>query len=82
MNMDPMKRYMKISLITLAAAIWPVRNDFCYNSHDEWVDGRMLTMDQWEYKTLKYKTGGFLGGKINEEEFEDLLNSTGLRAGS
>ncbi len=35
-------------------------------------------MDQWEYKTLKYKTGGFLGGKVNEEEFEDLLNSYGI----
>jgi hypothetical protein len=38
----------------------------------------MLNMDQWEYKTLKYKTGGFLGGKVNEEEFEDLLNSYGI----
>ncbi|MGG3508677.1 DUF4177 domain-containing protein [Paenibacillus lautus] len=35
-------------------------------------------MDQWEYKTLKYKTGGFLGGKVNEEEFEDLLNRYGI----
>ncbi|RAR41489.1 DUF4177 domain-containing protein [Paenibacillus sp. MDMC362] len=35
-------------------------------------------MDQWEYKTLKYKTGGFLGGKVDEEEFEDLLNSYGI----
>lgn len=35
-------------------------------------------MDQWEYKTLKYKTGGFLGGKVNEEKFEDLLNSYGI----
>ncbi|MFB4324650.1 DUF4177 domain-containing protein [Priestia sp. BR_2] len=35
-------------------------------------------MDQREYKTLKYKTGGFLGGKVNEEEFEDLLNSYGI----
>jgi hypothetical protein len=38
----------------------------------------MPNMDQWEYKTLKYKTGGFLGGKVNEEEFEDLLNSYGI----
>jgi hypothetical protein len=38
----------------------------------------MPHMDQWEYKTLKYKTGGFLGGKVNEEEFEDLLNSYGI----
>jgi len=38
----------------------------------------MPAMDQWEYKTLKYKTGGFLGGKVNEEEFEDLLNSYGI----
>ncbi|PQP86064.1 DUF4177 domain-containing protein [Paenibacillus sp. AR247] len=34
-------------------------------------------MDQWSYKTVKYKTGGFLGGKVDEEEFEDLLNSYG-----
>ncbi|MEC0238552.1 DUF4177 domain-containing protein [Paenibacillus dokdonensis] len=35
-------------------------------------------MDQWAYKTVKYKTGGFLGGKVDEEEFEDLLNSYGI----
>ncbi|OZB96280.1 DUF4177 domain-containing protein [Paenibacillus sp. XY044] len=34
-------------------------------------------MEQWSYKTVKYKTGGFLGGKVDEEEFEDLLNSYG-----
>ncbi|GAB6928137.1 DUF4177 domain-containing protein [Paenibacillus sp. JCM 10914] len=35
-------------------------------------------MDQWEYKTLKYATGGFLGGKVNEHAFEELLNSYGI----
>lgn len=34
-------------------------------------------MPQWEYRTVKYKTGGFLGGKIDEQEFEDVLNKLG-----
>ncbi|RAV22839.1 DUF4177 domain-containing protein [Paenibacillus contaminans] len=34
-------------------------------------------MEHWEYKTLKVKTGGFLGGKIDEKEFEDQLNAYG-----
>lgn len=34
-------------------------------------------MEQWGYKTVKYRTGGFLGGKVDEEEFENLLNSYG-----
>lgn len=34
-------------------------------------------MKQWEYRTVKYKTGGFLGGKIDEQEFEDMLNKLG-----
>jgi hypothetical protein len=32
---------------------------------------------QWEYRTLKYKTGGFLGGKVDEQEFEEILNQYG-----
>ncbi|RCX21460.1 uncharacterized protein DUF4177 [Fontibacillus phaseoli] len=35
-------------------------------------------MEQWEYKTIKYKTGGFLGGKVDAEEFEAELNQYGL----
>lgn len=35
-------------------------------------------MEQWEYKTMKYKTGGFLGGKVDTEEFEQELNEHGL----
>lgn len=35
-------------------------------------------MEQWEYKTLKIKTGGFLGGKVDEHEFEEELNRLGL----
>ncbi|NGP57920.1 DUF4177 domain-containing protein [Paenibacillus thiaminolyticus] len=35
-------------------------------------------MEQWEYKTLKIKTGGFLGGKVDEKEFEEELNRLGL----
>jgi hypothetical protein len=34
-------------------------------------------MNQWEYKTIKFKTDGFLGGKINEEQFEEELNRFG-----
>ncbi|MCR8657383.1 DUF4177 domain-containing protein [Paenibacillus endoradicis] len=34
-------------------------------------------MEQWEYKTLKLSTGGFFGGKVDEEELEDELNRFG-----
>jgi len=34
-------------------------------------------MIQWEYQTLKYKTGGFLGGKVKEDELDDMLNQRG-----
>ncbi|MFP4978523.1 DUF4177 domain-containing protein [Paenibacillus sp. CN-4] len=34
-------------------------------------------MERWEYRTAKYQTGGFLGGKIDQGEFEELLNSFG-----
>ncbi|MDF2716895.1 MAG: hypothetical protein K0R28_3820 [Paenibacillus sp.] len=34
-------------------------------------------MEQWEYKTFKYQTGGFLGGKVDPEEFEAELNRYG-----
>lgn len=35
-------------------------------------------MEQWEYKTIKYKTGGFLGGKVDPEQFEHELNQYGF----
>lgn len=35
-------------------------------------------MEVWEYKTLKIKTGGFLGGKVDEKAFEDELNLLGM----
>lgn len=35
-------------------------------------------MEQWEYKTIKYKTGGFLGGKVDAEQFEHELNQYGI----
>jgi len=35
-------------------------------------------MEQWEYKTIKFKTGGFLGGKVDPEEFENELNQYGI----
>jgi len=34
-------------------------------------------MEQWEYQTIKFKTGGFLGGKIDPEEFDYELNKYG-----
>ncbi|RHW43329.1 DUF4177 domain-containing protein [Neobacillus notoginsengisoli] len=34
-------------------------------------------MDKWEYKTIKFKPGGFLGGKIDEEELETDFNKYG-----
>lgn len=34
-------------------------------------------MEQWEYKTMKFKTGGFLGGKVDTEELEVELNRYG-----
>lgn len=38
----------------------------------------MKIMEQWAYKTVKYTPGGFLGGKVKEEDFDDLLNSYGI----
>ncbi|MCC3374866.1 DUF4177 domain-containing protein [Cohnella sp. REN36] len=34
-------------------------------------------MERWQYQTLKYKTGGWMGGKVNEQEFQDELNRYG-----
>ncbi|CAH0118655.1 MULTISPECIES: DUF4177 domain-containing protein [unclassified Paenibacillus] len=34
-------------------------------------------MEQWEYRTIKYETGGFFGGKVREDEFEEELNRHG-----
>ncbi|MBD3922181.1 DUF4177 domain-containing protein [Paenibacillus sp. PR3] len=34
-------------------------------------------MEQWEYKTLKFRIGGFLGGKLDSDEFESELNVYG-----
>ncbi|MDQ0087886.1 hypothetical protein J2T12_001292 [Paenibacillus anaericanus] len=34
-------------------------------------------MEQWEYKTIKFATGGFWGGKVDQNEFEDRLNLHG-----
>ena len=32
---------------------------------------------QWEYKTLKIATKGFMGGKLDETQFENYLNELG-----
>jgi len=32
---------------------------------------------QWEYKTVSWRTGGFLGGKVNQEDLEHALNQAG-----
>lgn len=34
-------------------------------------------MDKWEYRTVKFQTGGFFGGKLDENEFEVMLNKLG-----
>ena len=34
-------------------------------------------MDQWEYKTIKMDTEGFLGGLLDIEAFETALNELG-----
>jgi hypothetical protein len=32
---------------------------------------------QWEYKTVSLRTGGFLGGKVKQEDLEQALNQAG-----
>jgi hypothetical protein len=32
---------------------------------------------QWEYKLLSMKTGGFVGGKLDDEKFTRALNELG-----
>jgi hypothetical protein len=34
-------------------------------------------MDQWEYKTIKMDTTGFLGGLLDVEAFDASLNELG-----
>lgn len=34
-------------------------------------------MEQWEYKTLKVKSGGFLGGKVDTEKLQEEMNQLG-----
>jgi len=34
-------------------------------------------MDKWEYKSIKIKTEGFFGGKLDLNEFESNLNTLG-----
>lgn len=34
-------------------------------------------MEKWEYKSIKTKTEGFLGGKLDLNEFEFSLNTLG-----
>lgn len=34
-------------------------------------------MEKWEYMTYKYRTGGWLGGKVDTEEFDQALNHYG-----
>lgn len=36
-------------------------------------------MEQWEYKTMRFETGGFWGGKVDVQKFQDELNSCGLQ---
>ena len=32
---------------------------------------------KWEYKTIKLKTGGFLGGNFDERELDAIMNGYG-----
>jgi len=32
---------------------------------------------QWEYRTIRIATGGFLGGKVEVDEFDRSLNELG-----
>ena len=32
---------------------------------------------QWEYKTVKLKLGGFLGGKIDQNQLDAILEQSG-----
>ena len=32
---------------------------------------------QWEYKTVKLKLGGFLGGKIDQNQLDTILEQSG-----
>ncbi|WP_152397086.1 DUF4177 domain-containing protein [Paenibacillus guangzhouensis] len=41
------------------------------------MKGWKFVYEKWEYRTLKFKTGGFMGGKIDEEEFQEELNRHG-----
>jgi hypothetical protein len=34
-------------------------------------------LEKWEYKSIKTKTEGFLGGKLDLNEFEFSLNTLG-----
>ncbi|WP_342437117.1 DUF4177 domain-containing protein [Paenibacillus sp. FSL L8-0436] len=34
-------------------------------------------MERWEYKTIKFKTGGFWGGRVDDSEFQEELNFYG-----
>lgn len=34
-------------------------------------------MEKWEYKTIKFATGGFFGGKLDTEGFDKMLNKMG-----
>jgi hypothetical protein len=34
---------------------------------------------KWEYKTIKLRTTGFLGGKFDETQFDRTINDLGLQ---
>lgn len=37
-------------------------------------------MDRWEYKTVKMEATGFMGGVVDTDKFDALLNQLGLQA--
>lgn len=37
----------------------------------------MITLEKWEYMTIKIETKGFLGGKLDTQELDSQLNRLG-----
>ena len=34
---------------------------------------------KWEYKTIKLRATGFMGGKLDEVEFDRMINELGMQ---
>ncbi|KAA3612916.1 MAG: DUF4177 domain-containing protein [Planctomycetota bacterium] len=38
-----------------------------------------MSQQKWEYQSLRLDPGGFLGGKVNQQELDDSMNRMGER---